>query len=111
MIKPERPEPGKQSLVPAATAATKATKALRSPQTAGRAKNATRRVSTDDRQTSKKGMVTRMIQQPGGATLASIMKATDWQRHTVRGFIATLGKTLPIISENVEGERTYFSKR
>ena len=99
-----------QSLVPAPTAAPSATKAAKPGKKASAAKKATRRVSSDDRQSSKKGMVTRMIQQPGGATLASIMKATDWQRHTVRGFIATLGKTLPIISENVEGERTYFSK-
>ena len=32
-----------------------------------------------------------MIQRKGGATLDEIMKATGWQKHTVRGFISILG--------------------
>lgn len=56
---------------------------------------------------TKKAEVIAMISKEGGATLAAIMKATDWQPHTVRGFMATLGKTEKVVSEKVDGERTY----
>lgn len=61
---------------------------------------------------SKKAQVIAMIQQPGGATLAAIMKATDWQAHTVRGFMATVPKKLGIevVSAKVDGERTYSTE-
>ena len=32
-----------------------------------------------------------MIQRKGGATLEEIVRATGWQKHTVRGFISILG--------------------
>jgi hypothetical protein len=32
-----------------------------------------------------------MMQRKGGATLEEIVKATGWQKHTVRGFISILG--------------------
>jgi len=46
--------------------------------------------------------------------LAEIMKATDWQAHSVRGFISgTLGKKmgLTVVSTKEEnGERSYLIK-
>ena len=49
------------------------------------------------------------------ATLAEIMKATDWQAHTVRGFISgTLGKKMGLTvtsAKNDDGERTYSLPR
>src|SRR5258708_40221690 len=45
-----------------------------------------------------------------GATLAEIMKATEWQAHSVRGFISTAGKRQGIKIESAKseaGERTY----
>jgi hypothetical protein len=58
---------------------------------------------------SKKAQVLAMLQQPGGVTLAAIMKATGWLSHTTRAFVATVPKKLGIevVSAKVDGERTY----
>jgi hypothetical protein len=43
------------------------------------------------REGTHKAEVIAMIQRKGGATLEEIMKATGWQKHTVRGFMSILG--------------------
>jgi hypothetical protein len=51
-----------------------------------------------------------MLQSPNGATIAAIAKATGWQHHSVRGFLAAVIKTklkLKLISEKPQGERIY----
>jgi Protein of unknown function (DUF3489) len=60
--------------------------------------------------TNKKAEVIAMIQRTKGATLDEIMKATGWQRHTVRGFVSILGSKggqQIESSKNAAGERTY----
>jgi len=62
------------------------------------------------RESSKKAIVTDMMRRKGGATLAEIMASTDWQPHTVRGFVAGAMKKAGYTIEstkNAQGERTY----
>lgn len=59
---------------------------------------------------SKGAQILDMIRRPKGATLAEIMKATDWQAHSVRGFISIAQKKhgLKIESTRSEvGDRVY----
>ena len=63
------------------------------------------------RQGSKTAQVLELLKRSGGASLKEIMKATDWQPHSVRGFISgTLGKKMGLSVESTkgaDGERTY----
>ena len=59
---------------------------------------------------TKQDRVVALLQQPRGATLDVLVNATGWQKHSVRGFLAgTVRKKLklPLISEKVDGIRTY----
>jgi hypothetical protein len=70
---------------------------------------------TKARDGSKKAEVLAMLGRKGGCTLAEIMKATNWQAHTVRGFISgTLGKKMGLTVASVknnDGERAYSLSR
>jgi hypothetical protein len=55
-----------------------------------------------------------MIARAKGATMAEIVKATDWQKHSIRGFLSTAAKKhgLKIESTKAEGgERVYQIKK
>ena len=66
--------------------------------------------ATAPRAESKGAKILEMIGRAKGATLAEIMKATDWQAHSVRGFISTAGKKHSIkieSSKSETGDRVY----
>ena len=62
----------------------------------------------DDR--SKQARIVAMLQSPTGTTIAAIMKATGWQQHSVRGFLAGVVRKrlkLKLASNKVNGNRIY----
>ena len=86
----------------------KPAKKTKTAKKAARAKKAAQQTKAD--RINKKAEVIAMMQRAKGATLAEIMKATDWQRHTVRGFVSILGSKggeKIESSKNAAGERTY----
>ena len=59
---------------------------------------------------SKQSRVIAMLQSPTGATIAAMMKATGWQQHSVRGFLAGVVRKrlkLKLDSKKVDGNRVY----
>jgi hypothetical protein len=63
---------------------------------------------------SKGAKILELIGRPKGASLSEIRKATDWQAHSVRGFLSTAGKKhgLKIDSTKTEaGDRVYSIKK
>ena len=66
------------------------------------------------REFSKKAIVLDLLRRKDGATMAEIAKATDWQSHSIRGFISgNLTKKMGLVvesSKNEAGERVYRTK-
>lgn len=91
-------------VAPAKAAATKAAKG---------AKKATG--APVPREFSKKSIVIDMLRRKGGATLEEIMAGTDWQAHSVRGFISgNITKKMGLTVEstkNADGARCYAIKK
>ena len=87
----------------AAKGAPKKTNATKAARTKGGAPTA--------REGSKKAIVLELLRRKDGATLAEIAKATDWQNHSIRGFISgSLSKKMGLKIESIkreDGERRY----
>ena len=62
------------------------------------------------RANSKQARVLALLRGSNGATIATVMRTTGWQPHTVRGFFAAVVRRklgLRLESEKADGERVY----
>ena len=53
-----------------------------------------------------------VVKRPGGATLENLMTTTNWQAHSVRGFVAgtlrkKMGQTI-VSGKRDDGQRAYW---
>jgi hypothetical protein len=62
---------------------------------------------------TKHARIIAMLRKPAGATIAAIMTATDWQPHSVRGFLAGVVRKklgLNLVSDQTDKGRVYRIK-
>jgi hypothetical protein len=85
-------------------------KRLGAKKTAAVSARATKASSDQVNPDSKQDRIVALLQRPEGATLDVLVKETQWQKHSVRGFLAGTVRRklkLPLLSEKIDGVRTY----
>jgi hypothetical protein len=68
--------------------------------------------SNNSRTDSKQAQVLAMLRSKQGATIATMMQATGWQPHSVRGFLTAVVRNklgLTLVSKKTGEERVYLS--
>jgi hypothetical protein len=68
---------------------------------------------SEPRPDTKHVRIIAMLRAPSGTTIAAIMTATDWQQHSVRGFLAGVVRKklgFNLVSESTEQGRVYRIK-
>ena len=81
------------------------------PKSSARSTPASRKTAT--RSDTKHARIIAMLRAPAGATVAAMMTATDWQQHSVRGFLAGVVRRklgLNLVSEQTDQRRIYRIK-
>ena len=110
-----QPKPAKKARVAPRSAhgAPKKGKSGKKAKTAKKALKGGKKAGTA-RAGSKAEKILDLLKRPEGATLKGLMKATDWQAHSVRGFLSgTIGKKMGlnvVSTKGDDGERTYTIK-
>jgi hypothetical protein len=67
-------------------------------------------LKTTTRPDTKHARIIAMLRAPTGTTIAAIMTATEWQQHSVRGFLAGIVRKklgLNLVSEQTDKGRVY----
>jgi Protein of unknown function (DUF3489) len=93
-------------------AATRST-ARKTAKPASRKRLAPASSKSASRPDTKHSRIVAMLRTPAGATIAAIMTATDWQQHSVRGFLAGVVRKklgFNLVSEQTEKGRVYRIK-
>ena len=87
--------------------------ARKSRKAASRSRSAPASSKSAPRTNTKHSRIVAMLRTPAGATIAAIMTATDWQQHSVRGFLAGVVRKklgLNLVSEQTDKGRVYRIK-
>jgi hypothetical protein len=96
---------------PAKVARTAAPKTPTSPEASMDATGTDGAPAPKQREGTRKATVIALLEREGGATLEEIMAETLWQKHSVRGFISTLGSkhgyTITSTRRESDKARTY----
>ena len=91
-------------------AATRSTRKTARPASRRSAPPASRSAARSD---TKHARIIAMLRTPAGATIAAIMTVTEWQQHSVRGFLAGVVRKklgLNLVSEQTDKGRVYCIK-
>jgi len=91
-------------------AATRSTRKTVRPASRRSAAPAARSAARSD---TKHARIIAMLRTPAGATIAAIMTVTEWQQHSVRGFLAGVVRKklgLNLVSEQTDKGRVYRIK-
>ena len=95
----------------AKVARTAAPKAPAKPKATKDATSADGAPASKQREGTRKATVVALLERGGGATLEELMAETNWQKHSVRGFISTLaskhGYSVASIRRKTDQARCY----